>query len=294
LPKRFTGSSLILGIIEELDIFKVKAPGTSLYGSERLAIQELIASIKVNGLLQPIIVRTKENYYEIVAGTRRYNACRSLGWRKIVCHIVELDDKEAFEVSLTENIQRKTLDVIEEARAFKTYVDNFGWGGITDLSLKIGKSPSYIYKRMSLLDLPPDTIQAIQQSLIKASAAEELASIKDTNQRDQIADLLTKKRISCRKIRELSHNSGATGSVYDYDKELSNQDIFYQDKIATIDAEAQRSFDKSIIAIKIAISKIASIIEDIEGNWIVYEVLMQHKNVLNSQVDLLIKEKRKL
>ena len=57
-----------------------------------------------------------------------------IGLRKIICHIVELDDRSAFEVSLIENIQRKSLDPIEEARAFKNYVDDYGWGGVSDLA----------------------------------------------------------------------------------------------------------------------------------------------------------------
>ena len=67
---------------------------------------------------------------------------------------LHLDDKEAFEISLVENVQRKTLNPIEEAEAYKRYVLSFGWGGISDLATRIGKSPSYIDKRMRLLDMP--------------------------------------------------------------------------------------------------------------------------------------------
>jgi ParB family transcriptional regulator, chromosome partitioning protein len=64
--------------------------------------------------------------------------------KKIPCHILELDDKNAFEISLVENIHRKTLSPIEEAEAFKAYISDFGWGGMSDLATKIGKSKSYI------------------------------------------------------------------------------------------------------------------------------------------------------
>ena len=261
------------------------------YGAERGDTKELSSSIKVNGLLQPILVRTKENYFEIVAGSRRYNACKSLGWRKILCHIVELDDKEALEVSLAENIQRKSLDPVEEARGFKFYVDKFGWGGLTDLSSKISKSPSYICKRMSLLDLPNETLEAIQNSLIKASAAEELISIRDESQRTRITDMLIKKNMSCRMVRKLAQNT--KDPLYDT-KEHGIQDFYYPDNLATIDAQAQRAFDKSITALKIAINRIASVIEGVEDNWIIYEILMQHKNMLNAQIDILLKQKKRL
>ena len=82
-------------------------------------------------------------------------------WRKIPWHIVELDDKKAFEYSLVENIQRQTLSVIEEAEAFKVYVADFGWGSVSELARKIGKSPSYITKRINLLDLPTDVIDSV-------------------------------------------------------------------------------------------------------------------------------------
>lgn len=289
----FANSNLILGIIEDIDIFKIKGSTDLFYGIERGDTEELSSSIKVNGLLQPIIVRTKESHFEIVAGSRRYNACKSLGWRKILCHIVELDDKEALEVSLAENIQRKSLDPIEEARGFKFYVDKFGWGGITDLSMKISKSPSYICKRMSLLNLPKEALVAIQDRLIKASAAEELASIRDESQRTRVTDMLIKKDMSCRMVRRLAQKLKEMHPIYDT-KELSVQDSYCQDKVAIIDSQAQRAFDKSITALKIAINRIASVIEGVEDNWIIYEILMQHKNMLNAQIDILLKQKRRI
>ena len=107
------------------------------YPSVRSTITELSKSIKEKGLLHFITVRAKGRGYEIVAGNRRYLACKMLGWRKIPCLIVELDDREAFEISLIENIQRRTINPIEEAHAFKNYTLDFGWGGVSDLQCKI-------------------------------------------------------------------------------------------------------------------------------------------------------------
>lgn len=70
--------------------------------------EELAKSIQQKGLLQPILVRTLDGHFEIVAGNRRLCACKALGWKKIACHIIEFDEKQAFEVSLVENIQRKS------------------------------------------------------------------------------------------------------------------------------------------------------------------------------------------
>jgi ParB family chromosome partitioning protein len=280
---------MIRGVIEEIDINRIKPSSDLLYGSHRLESEELTASIKDKGLLQPIIVRTYKDYFEIVGGNRRYSACKSLGWRKMLCHVVELDDKEAFEFSLTENIHRKTLDPFEEARAFKAYVQDFGWGGISDLALKISKSPSYVCKRLSILKLPVEMLESMQRSSIKPSVAEELIPIRDNQKRQFIAKLVIENGLSSRETRRLIKSikklKQAPSTV---------EDIAFRETINEIDGRAQRSFDKTITALKIAMNKVASVIENVEDNWIVYEILMQHKNMLNSQIDLLIKEKRKL
>lgn len=137
MAKSLSSSNLIAGLIEDVDIYKIRQP-PEYYRSTPSNLNELANSIKRKGLLQPVIVRTKQDgYFEMVAGNRRLQACKSLGWRKIICHIIELDDKQAFEISLIENIQRKSLSPIEEAYAFKSYVSELGWGGISDLATKI-------------------------------------------------------------------------------------------------------------------------------------------------------------
>jgi ParB family transcriptional regulator, chromosome partitioning protein len=293
LQRIFSASNLLIGVIEEIDIHKIKEPTVLFYGGERSETNELVHSIRQNGLLQPIIVRTRVNFFEIIAGCRRYNACRALGFRKIICHVVELDDKSAFEVSLTENIQRKSLDPIEEARAFKTYVDEYGWGGISDLATKISKSTSYVYKRLSLLELPANLLEGIRISVVSPSTAEELIPVKDINQRHRIAEMILTNHHSSRETRSLVEMSRE--SQYSFEQASSiNAVSSYQDTILGIESKAQRSFDKSVTALKIAMNKIATILEGVEENWIVYEILMQHKNMLNAQIDLLIREKKKL
>lgn len=130
-------------------------------------------------------------------------ACKNLGWRKIVCHVVELSDKEAFEVSLVENIQRKSINPIEEAYAFRMYVDQFGWGGVSNLAEKIGKSVSYVDKRLKLLSLPREILERISNSTISASVAEELAFIDDPDKQSEIAKTVGNEKLSSRQTRNL-------------------------------------------------------------------------------------------
>ena len=98
----YSTSSLSDGIIENLDVSVIFYSPT-FYPSIPSTLNELSASIKEKGLLHFITVRAKEGHYEIVAGNRRYLACKMLGWRKIPCHIVELDDREAFEMVFAES-----------------------------------------------------------------------------------------------------------------------------------------------------------------------------------------------
>jgi ParB family chromosome partitioning protein len=183
---------------------------------EMTGINELADSIRKNGLLQPILVRhydydsnndignnSRAENYEIVAGNRRYHACKLLRWKKIASHIIEIDDKSAFEISIIENIQRHSLNPVEEGNAFKKYIKEFGWGGISELASKICKSPSYISRRIQLLDLPSTILDLILQSEINPSIAQELLSIKDTNNQYRIGKLTCMNSLSTREVREI-------------------------------------------------------------------------------------------
>jgi ParB family transcriptional regulator, chromosome partitioning protein len=281
---------MMKGIIEEVDIKRIQNSSFA-FGSRQIDTTELSNSIRQNGLLQPIIVRTIKDSFQVVAGNRRYHACKDLGWKKILCHIVEVNDKEAFELAMSENIQRKALTALEEAEAFKAYIQDFGWGGISELASKISKSPSYVSKRLSLLNLPVDVIDGIRNLSINLSVAEELITIQG-EERQLVAKLMVEGEFSSRETRRLIKEMKYSNSS---SKLISEKETccLENDRIMNVTKNDQRSFDKSITALKIALIKMCSIIEGVEDNWIVYEILMQHKNMLNSQIDLLIKEKKK-
>src|SRR5688500_18725588 len=226
-----------------------------------------------------------EDGYEIVEGTILYNACKVLGWIKILSHVVELDDKDAFEVSLIENIHSKNLNPIEEARAFQDYVKNYGWGGISDLATKLGKSVSYVDKRIRLLDLPTDIVDSLSVGSLSVSIGDELLPLKEKEQQSKLAELIKKRKLSSRQVRELKTEMKNSDNPYDV--------LDFQTKIIDIDAKTQKSFDKAIIAIRVAMNKLASVIEDVD-NWTAYEMLLQHKNMLHNQIDILYKEKKKI
>lgn len=168
----------------------------------------LVASIQKHGLIYPLIVRAVENgvrldeqKYEIVSGYRRYCACRKLGMRSILCDITELSDRNAYEVALTDNIQRQTLNPIEEAEAFKTYLTSFGKGRISELAVKIGKSEKYVTHRLLLLKLPNVIMKKVGRRLLKGAEATELIWLKDPQKQIELADEITASQLSFRQTR---------------------------------------------------------------------------------------------
>lgn len=273
----------LIGSIDDINISDIFQSLNPLRNTSNSTV-ELADSISKIGLLSPILVRImKTGKFEIVAGNRRFVACNSLGWKKIPCHVVELDDRSAFEASIIENIQRETLNIIEEGLAFRKYVNEFGWGAASELARKLSKSSSYISKRMKLIDLPADVLRLICDSEISVSTGEELLSLKERDKQSKIAAMVVNNAISSKKLRKIIKD----------EKSILNDFINYsyqsnEDK----KAKSLKTFDKSIIALRIALNRLATVIENTEDNWVLYEILMNHKNNIHSQIDLLIREKK--
>ncbi len=119
------------------------------------AMDELIASVRAHGVLQPILVRPiPGERYEIIAGERRWRAAQSTGLHEIPAVVRPLDDRTAFEIALIENIQRSDLNAIEEARGYRRLIDDFGHTQQV-LAGIVGKSRSHVTNLLRLLDLPP-------------------------------------------------------------------------------------------------------------------------------------------
>ncbi len=173
--------------------------------SQVSTIRELALSIKTHGLLQPIIVRPTNKGFEIVAGHRRFLACKYLRWKKIAVCIKDLSDQEAFEVQIVENIQRCSLNCIEEGRAFNEYVNNYGWGGVTNLANKIMKSEQYISRRIQLLKLPSVIQGYLINDDISVSQASELLSLNENNLKIMV-DRIISEDLSIREIRTIKKN----------------------------------------------------------------------------------------
>jgi ParB family transcriptional regulator, chromosome partitioning protein len=285
----------LIGIIDDIPIQLLKQSPIQLRTTTHQGVDDLAKSIKLKGLLQPILVRAcsddTSQYLEIIAGNRRYEACKQLGWRKVTCHIVEVGEKQAFELLLIENIQRETLNPIEEAKAFKAYILDFGWGGASDLANKLGKSVSYISRRIALLELPTDILDSIANSNLKPTIAQEICALKDVRSQSELAEMITARNLPTKTIQEVIARMNKAGNNCDNLEEVA---CFYPDISAQRIQRTQKSFNKSIVALRIAMNKLSTIIQDLgDDDWYLAEVLLQHKNRLREEIDLLLREKGK-
>ncbi len=273
------------GLIEEIDISKINFARYALRVNVG-SIEELAASIAEKDLLQPIVVRVVGGRYEIVAGNRRLTACRLLKWRKIPCHIVELDDKEAFEVSLIENVQRKTLNPIEEAAAFKKYVEDFGWGGISHLALKIGKSQEYVSRRIQLLHLPGKVQEKIMRRRISPSIAQELLTL-DSKIAEKFAEMIENKGLKRNEIRHV------VKSVKNTNVDISDKESSYQTQeevVSMIDG----ALKKCVTILKSSLVRLDEVITEIDEDWITKEMLMQYRMIVHGDIDAFLRLRKKL
>ena len=136
-------------------------------------LKELADSILQVGILQPILVRTKDKKFEIVCGERRFRACQTAKLKTIPAIVRELTDDEALEIAITENLQRSDVSPIEEATAYKRLADT-GRYDLANLALRFGKSEAYIRNRMRLNDLTEDILQFVNDERLSISVALEL------------------------------------------------------------------------------------------------------------------------
>lgn len=212
----------------------------------------LVSSIREHGLLQPILIRPLDHGFEIVAGHRRFQACRSLHWRFMSCKIREMSDRQAYEIQLTENIQRKSMDPIEEAEAFKKYVVDFGWGAVSDLAKKIGKSEEYVSHRLQLLKLPEDVRQVISRNQINVSQAIELTNL-DSLKQSEILDRILSEGLTVREIREMK-----TLMVSKHDDETSTGNY----NSAGAMSRSVKVAKKTSLTLRITLMRLDNIIEE--------------------------------
>jgi ParB family chromosome partitioning protein len=281
--------SHLAGFVEELEMSHISPPRYPLRHNLD-SIPELAMSIEENGLLHPITVRVVGDRFEIIAGHRRYLACRRLKWARIPCQVVEADDKEAFELALTENIQHETLSPLDMARAFKSYVNEFGYGGESELARRIGRSEQYVSQYLQLLKLSPSVLRKLTTRVVSPSQARELIGLSAENQQT-VADMIQKENLTSRQVRsiamELRQVTGQTDSPFSARFAPSESEIRIN--------QTQKTLGKCLASLRICMLKFDELIKQTDDEeWILKEVLIEHRSSLNRQIDSLIRLRKRL
>ncbi|MCT4618120.1 MAG: ParB/RepB/Spo0J family partition protein [Marinisporobacter sp.] len=165
-------------------------------------LDTLAESIKNHGVLQPIVVRTIEEGYEIIAGERRWKACRQAGLKEIPCIIKDIDEKGRMEIALIENLQREDLNPIEEALAYKTLIEAYKLTQ-EQISSSIGKSRPYIANIVRLLNLTEEVRDMVIKNLLSNGHARALLRIEDPKTQKQIGEKIIENNLSVRETEGL-------------------------------------------------------------------------------------------
>ncbi|MDG7012746.1 MAG: ParB/RepB/Spo0J family partition protein [Nitrososphaerota archaeon] len=281
--------NLSRGFFEDVETKRIRYSKRPLR-NETGIIEELLLSVAERGLVQPIVVRPlrEEDGFEVVAGNRRLLACKTLGLRKIPCHVIELDDKEAYEMSLVENLQRRTLNPIEEARAFKSYVDEYGYGSETTLARTLGKSPSYVSRRIALLKMSANVQDRLLRGA-KVSLTQELFSLNEDD-RNALAAFIAENqhlarddvRLVARLIKKGEGINLARAYLSHYAEEEARRHYL------------ERVVGKFISILEVCEMRLDEVLDNLEKNeWVLREILAQQRMLIHDQIDGLMKLRRR-
>jgi ParB family chromosome partitioning protein len=196
-------------------------------------LDELAASLKQHGIVQPLVVRPvvgDEERYEIIAGERRWRAAQRAGLHDVPVTILDVSDREALELAIVENVQRSDLNPVEEARGYEALIEEFGYSQ-GDLGDIIGKSRVHVTNTLRLLRLPEPVLAMVQSGAISAGHGRALLGARDPQ---KLARLVAEKSLSVRETERLAQlpdetprkragRSEKSADLRALDRELTNQ-----------------------------------------------------------------------
>jgi len=167
-------------------------------------VKELMLSIKEKGVLEPILIRPKQGRYEIIAGERRYVAAKLAGLREMPCIEMSVEDNEAMEIALIENLQRKDLDVFEEADGLKTLADGYGYHH-NEIAKKLGKARSTITEIINVSKIPNEIRNMCKDfNIMSRSTLIEIAKQKTIDDMKKLVQMIGERELRRADTRELS------------------------------------------------------------------------------------------
>ncbi|MDD6844266.1 MAG: ParB/RepB/Spo0J family partition protein [Clostridia bacterium] len=189
------------------------------------ALIELSESIKQYGVLQPLLVQKKDNYYEIIAGERRWRAAKLAGVKEIPVVIKDYSDQEVMEIALIENIQREDLNPIEEAQAYQRLIKDYRLKQ-DEVAEKVSKSRAAITNSLRLLKLDKRVQEMVMEGKLSNGHARTIISIEDGDKQYAIAQKIFDEKLSVREVEKLMREQDKKGKQ---PKELPENDFVYRD-----------------------------------------------------------------
>ncbi|MCB6993934.1 ParB/RepB/Spo0J family partition protein [bacterium 210820-DFI.6.37] len=187
-------------------------------------LDELAVSIKEHGLIQPVILRKVKKGFEIVAGERRWRACRKAGLKEIPCIVKDLTDEENALLAIIENMQREDLNPIEEAEGINQMITSFGMTQ-EQVSKSVGKSRPYITNSLRLLKLPEQIRDMVSQGKLTTGHARAIAGVSNGEKQIKLAEYAVKEEISVREMEKLIKEENSTKKKSPRKRNEKNADV---------------------------------------------------------------------
>ena len=166
------------------------------------ALDELAESIKIHGLLQPVVVRRGAIGYELIVGERRLRACKQLAWEKIPAIVREVEDREAAELSLIENLQRSDLHVFEIAEGYERLLTEFEMTQ-EELASRLGISQANVANKLRLLKLPPEVREVISREMLSERHSRALLRLDSVEDQLKVLEVVVKEQLSVKQTEDL-------------------------------------------------------------------------------------------
>ncbi|NSW83532.1 MAG: nucleoid occlusion protein [Syntrophothermus sp.] len=169
---------------------------------DELELRDLAQSIQEYGVIQPIIVRKMKEGYQLVAGERRLKACMMAGWKEVPAIVCDMEEEEAAAVSLIENLQRKELNFLEEARAYARLIGEFGLTQ-EELARRVGKSQAAIANKLRLLRLPGEVQDLLRQGGVSERHARALLKLDSVEEQVEVVRKIIEKELTVKEAEAL-------------------------------------------------------------------------------------------
>lgn len=181
---------------------------------DELGLAELASSIKQDGLIQPIVVRPVDKKYQIIAGERRWHACKKLEMKEVPVRIMHADDVRTLRLALAENLQRTNLNPIEVAKAYQELLNATGMTQ-AELAETVSKSRADVTNTLRLLNLPEEMRNMLAEGRITAGHARAISSVPDDEKKITLANKVAEEKLSVRETERLARLFAADTAVHE-------------------------------------------------------------------------------